>query len=90
MKIQTPLYITPHHSHTEATAAFGALKALHGAYPALRFGMVYHPPRWLVFLGVGQSSRHIQRLQDFRPAATGGGFNVIEPIARLVFAGLSV
>ena len=49
MKIQTPLYITPHHSHTEATAAFGALKALHGAYPALRFGMVYHPPRWLVF-----------------------------------------
>lgn len=45
----TPLYITLHHHHNEAGAAFGALQALCGAYPSARFGMVYDPPRWLVY-----------------------------------------
>ena len=44
-----PLYITPHHVHQSAAAAFGALQALHSAYPRVRFGMVYDAPRWLVY-----------------------------------------
>ncbi|MDO5638597.1 MAG: hypothetical protein Q4G28_01870 [Neisseria sp.] len=44
-----PMYITPHHAHDNPAAALGALQALHGKYPLIRFGVVYQSPRWLVY-----------------------------------------